>query len=755
MSNWKETLRSLADTPEDFSFQEGLVLFQRHGEEVVLRIKDIPAVGPCVVEGSLLTAGDCVPVDEFVQRDVLRLPRLAEQIQRAVQRHRQGTRLRLRFVDGPASIQRGGEGDRDWPHVFDPLRSCLLEKEGGTTHVVQLMARAGAGKTVLLEELAERLASEYMPAQYPIPLLLPVDLLGRYVGNFEDALAGSLDNAYKFPSLTFSDVLLCLRRGWLIVAMDGFDELTARVGVRDAFLRVSELLDQLDGAGTLVLSARDTFFEENRIVSGIRAYLNPTKGTFSTSVVTLRPWSRNEASDVFQALGAEEPASEAEALLEMFEGDRDIVFHPFFLTQLAALWIEGERFVGASKSRDPVWRAQYVIERFLEREARKWTDDHDQMLIPPEEHSRVLGAIAVEMWGGSAFNLRPDELRLATEIALGDSDLSQIVRESVVQRVATHGVFATRGEDRVFISDCFLEYFLAHRISWLASNQAVSELARAFAAREFSPIVSAHIVAFMGEADVVDAFGVLRKIRDVTARDHTVQTNLGALVARLGGREGSGESRFAGWVFSGVALRGARFSGARFDNCRFWMADLSAAEFRNCEFVGCEISDTSIDADTSFRGSSFSNSTFKSLDDPGSRTYYVPEEISRVLEAKGATSVSHAGGESKRLAETLPDDLLRCIDRFVRVAARATFISVDEVGGTDDACREHAHRVAKIGVRSGALRTAQRHTSGAKKELLRFAVDREAFLRGQTGDSGVREIDAFWTHLREYVRKRS
>src|SRR5207244_1754248 len=115
-----------------------------------------------------------------------------------------------------------GKAVQVWPDSAEGLRQHLNEKEAGTTRFVQLMAPAGQGKTVLLEQIALENARTYQPDEYPVPLLLPVDLLGRYVGTIDDAIAGSLNNTYTFPSLTQRDVVECIRHGWLILALDGF-----------------------------------------------------------------------------------------------------------------------------------------------------------------------------------------------------------------------------------------------------------------------------------------------------------------------------------------------------------------------------------------------------------------------------------------------------------------------------------------------------------------------------------------------------
>ena len=254
MEDWKEVLAELSDDPGDFDQSGGTAIFVRQGQEHILDVRNVPGAGISVAEGE---DGFC-PISTYIQRDVLGLPRLATQISRAL--NRAGGKRPGGFVEGPATLVTPS-GRTEWSRALSDLREYLLTAEPGSTRLVQLMAKAGQGKTVLLEHAAMQLAEQYQPEAHPIPLLLVVDLLGRYVGTIDDAIAGSLNNTYLFPGLTQRDVALCIRRRWLSLALDGFDELVARVGSRDAFLRITELLDQLRESGTRILSARESFFE--------------------------------------------------------------------------------------------------------------------------------------------------------------------------------------------------------------------------------------------------------------------------------------------------------------------------------------------------------------------------------------------------------------------------------------------------------------------------------------------------------------
>jgi hypothetical protein len=466
MNEWDEVLRQLTDNPDkDYLREGGTVWLMRQGQEHLLNLKMIPSIGTAVetpppgVEGKR----ELTPIAEYIQKVLLGLPRLAGQLIRTLDKTI-GDRP-VPFVEGPAECL-SGKAAQTWPNSVASLRQHLNEKEAGTTRFVQLMAPAGQGKTVLLEQIALENARAYQPHEYPVPLLLPVDLLGRYVGTIDDAFAGSLNNTYKFPSLTQRDVIECIRHGWLILALDGFDELVARVGARDAFLRISDLLEQLKGTGAVVVSARESFFDLYRITAAIRTYLQPKLGSYDTSVVKLLPWDRPQGVKVFRALDSPTPEADLDALSSVFEGDTDIIYQPFFLTRLAKLWRAGERFGGAGTASGGQARKSYVIETFIQRETtEKWKDRQGNPLLAAEGHNIMLAAVAEEMWRAGAFRLHLDELKLAAEVGIHQLGLPPSLVEDVKAHIPTHAVIRAADRSYAFHHDLFFYYFLGYEVA--------------------------------------------------------------------------------------------------------------------------------------------------------------------------------------------------------------------------------------------------------------------------------------------------
>ena len=743
MEELDRLLRALVDEPDDYQREGALALLVRHGQQLELRFRQVPGSGLSIVEGSP-PQERYVPIRSYIQREILRLPLLAKQIVRALDRS--WARRPARFVDGPAqesTLATVAEIEA----VAVRLRERLLVGEPDTTHIVQLMARAGQGKTALLEYLATEFARGYQPEPYPQPVLLPVDLLGRFVGTVDDAIAGTLNNTYVFPGLSQRDVALCIQERWIVLALDGFDELVARVGLRDAFLRITELLDQLRGRGSVILSARESFFELYRVTAGIRSYLEPKVGSYTTTAVKLLQWREKQGLEVFRSLGSEDPGKDLEGLLSQFDGDREIVFHPFFLTRLAAHWRKGERFDAVGVQGDVLGRMKYVIETTIQRESEeKWKSRDGSPLLSVEAHTHMLGGVAAEMWRSGAFRLDVTELTLASELGLEPLHLGDDIVQDALARVPNHAALTLREQRYSFLHNKFLDFFLGHRLANLLGVGERNEVVEILGARDLNPDLLDWVVwNWQHSARNTQALvAFLNEVRADVA-DGTVGGNLAGLCARLLRNEARlGPVEVKGQVFVGEMLAGGRYVAIRFEDCRLWHLDLSGTLFDRCVFARCRVGDILIDGATRFEATVFTDCIPTALEVRGDRVLYSPEDIGLLLEHRGAKLPAPPAVVTKAEA-TLPavrPEAVACVVRLVRLSERTCDVALE-----DAELGRLVRDIARVGVKEGVLRSVTRAARGPKKTFVRFTVDREKLLRGQAVRTGDGAIDGFWAEI--------
>lgn len=744
MERWERILRDLADDPAEYERAGGTILFTRQGKDITLTLREMPAIGIAVeTRTSASSDAEYHPISQYIQQVILDLPRLAGQISKAVAKI--SNKRPAPYVECPSEYTEEAK-PVIWTDTSLKLHRIINEPEVGTTHLIQIMAGAGQGKTILLEQVASKSCAMYKPDPHPTPLLLNIDLLGRYVGTIDDAIAGALNNTYVFPGLTQRDITLCIRNRWIVLALDGFDELVARIGARDAFSRVTELLDQLQGSGTVILSARETFFELYQITTAIRSYLKPRVGVYSTSILKLMPWQEEQGIRVFRALNSPNPDSDLSSLLSTFTEDRSLVLQPFLLTRLADLWMKGERFSDASKSVDKLWRTRYIIEKFIARESgEKWTDREEKPLLSEGEHTVLLAGVAEEMWRSGAFKLSVEELRLAGQLALESMPLKRDVIEAVLQRLPTHAALAARDQGYIsFLHDRFFSYYLGFQIVKYINEGAVDTLNAILGTRELSPAIIEWCVwlSISTETQWRNAISMFIKIMDKNPSS-IVSDNMARLLARLLNKY-EVRNYIKSITFSGDSLTNCRLSNQEFNGCEFVSIDLSGSIMLGCTLDTCVFTDLHMDDSTNFEGTQFIDCVIPMLDVSGD-TFFVPSVIEGKLKERGASFTTHK--LPQKIAPSVPrvsEGAWRCVSRMVRFSEKTWDIALEDLA---EMFKEEAFPVAKIGIQRGILREVKKETSGPKKRFVRFKVDRQLLLRGQVELTKDTAIDEFWSEL--------
>jgi len=742
MNAFDDLLRDLADDPADYDRQAGLVMLTRQGRDITLIIRDLPGVGPSVqVDGKDGSPPSFIPLAQYIQQYVFELPRLASQIIKTIDRF--AKRRPAPYIDGPADYVLGGK-TQNWIQTSSDFRRVLSEPEYGVTNLLQLMAGAGQGKTVLLEQVAREFALAYQPNPFPIPILLTVDLLGRYVGTVDDAIAGSLNNTYMFAGLTQRDIATCVKNRWMILALDGFDELVARIGARDAFVRITELLDQLRGSGTVVLSAREAFFELYQITAAIRSYLQPRVGTYSVSIVRLTPWTKVQGKLVFKEMGSSKPEEELNWLLTAFGNDTGIVLQPFLLTRLADLWKNGERFAGAQEQTGRLWRTRYIIERFIVREETKWISREGRLLLAMDGQTRLFAGIAEEMWRSGAFRLGLEELRAAASLVLESMGLSTVDVEAIVTRLPTHAALAGTDRNYAFVHERFLTYYVSVQLAAYLREGNDAALMPLLMARTLGPDVVDWVSWILRERDGAHvAIATLLSLSDENS-DQIAMDNTAALTAKSLDKC-QGKHEISHLTFSGDCFAACRVQGQKFSKCKFWQLDISGSVFQDCVFNECEFSDLHLDVHSSLGNTVFERCRFPMVGIGEDVSLFVPEAIERFLQERGARVLS-AGAPARGAVNgpSVAPEVVKCVTRLIRHSERNWDISVE-----DEAEYNHAvvSTIVKIGLEQGILRSIEKGTSGPKKTFVRFRVDRQTLLKGQHDGTGSDAVDGFWSAL--------
>lgn len=214
---------------------------------------------------------------------------------------------------------------------------------------------AGIGKTFQIEQLVAHQAARVSSGE-PTPPVLHVTSKGRRLSNLRDVLAAATQelNAAFYAK----HVPILVRRGLLVLAIDGFDELVDADGYEDSWLALRQFIAEVGGGGAMLLAARDTFVEEQELLARIersRSHVDLSIGeVHSPTEIQARQWLGTSPTW--------KPAElESDVAIDMLRKG-SYALRPFFLREL---WSAK----GWSDVVDAGPRT-YLVNRLLMREAR-------------------------------------------------------------------------------------------------------------------------------------------------------------------------------------------------------------------------------------------------------------------------------------------------------------------------------------------------------------------------------------------------
>lgn len=764
MKQFLQVLREIASLNDTFIAQKDTVVFSRAGVDWELKIKLDSELGWLVHSSNneeVLT-----PLDEYVKNDILGLDKLAVQVAKYYNRRAKG---RNPIISAP--IQQAnmlGQG-RYIESTDGVLTLCNLVKDPlpFETRMVFLMAKAGQGKTALLDKTSEILCNAYSRTSVA-PILINVDLLGRFIGTFDDAIAGTLNNTFEYPSLRQSDVVACLKENWLALALDGFDELVSRVGARDAFQKLSDLISQLNGRGTLILSARDNFFELPSIKRDIQKYLNPARGDFELSEIKLCNWRREQQlkyvyETVMKNSSVEDPIQVTDCIIDFFgDKDSDLVSSPFFFSKVCELWFSKllvQKSVGESTN-----KIHYVINSYILREAKeKWISKDGAPLIPIEYHELLLSDIAVVFWKSNSGKIPVEDLELYALVSVDELKLPVNQLDELRAKAPTHAVFSNHNGLVSFSHVQFHNYYLANAIVRAMFRLDKLELDSIVSVAELMPEVIEWIGFWVEQRNALGLnFGELIRMLSGSAgaaKDFTIQVNVAALASKLFDYAADEKVVLSNAIFVGENLECDRISSITFNECTFTSVSFDGIKFQDVEFTGCVFSGLYL-GDTDLSGVTLdSNCRVESIntdadgDHVGSAHYPIfdQSEIVRLLKEHGAKIMGDSDSNLQTMIE-LPEATKFCVHRMLKKANQHVMFSPEEID-EEEAIQVDIRKVCSIGVETGVLKPCtSRAVGGKSRTFYRFIVDREKVRDGLFVLTGDKIVDRFVKELSAKIK---
>ena len=244
---------------------------------------------------------------------------------------------------------------------LDQINALVGSEPRGSdaAEVLLIDGPAGVGKTNLVQHLALVRAAGFRTNQKA--LILHVKSRGRVLSNLQDLMAYSLQTIRS--TVTYDQVPVLARHGLIIVAIDGFDELGDPNGYELAWAQVNDLIANIRGKGTVLLSGRDTFLGRQRLFRDVQS-LRPDVDIVIG--LTLDSPSAEQAKTWLRTKNWTEVHFQAPAVSSLLE-DGSFALRPVFLT-LFAEHIKPKEMRTESES----YLTPLLVKHMIQREATKF-----------------------------------------------------------------------------------------------------------------------------------------------------------------------------------------------------------------------------------------------------------------------------------------------------------------------------------------------------------------------------------------------
>ena len=670
-------------------------------------------------------------------------------------------RMILQALEQPLSIETKAECDDSEyapsgsgvPAVS--LLEALLDRESdadAATRVIMLTGDAGAGKTHILQELVRRQADKYMRGQ-TTRLLLYVDAQGRALARLNEALATELQDLKV--GLTYHSIAVLARLEILVPVIDGFDELLGVSGYDDAFSSLASFLEQLEGKGQLLVSARSVYYEEEFL-----SRADGSNQSWKHIPVRVTDWKEDDQEKYLnewtekEGLSSEKAAALRKRIRRVFDGDnRDLASKPLFFTWVVDLLNRDPEF---SSSGDLL---RQMADDYLSRERNeKLLDRQFGHLLAEKQIERLMCELAEEMWNQDTRALDYRSVREVAEYVVMDEGLSEAAQRTVIDRMPTLA-FLSRGGDTglgtgTFEHEIFFFYFLGKTIAErlasaegdmriALSRSALPEDVAIRVARELSaegPSVQERLQKLL--ARLVEAG------RTEWRRTMQVRENAGLLVMALfrACREVEG-CAVDSVVFPGSDLAKVHLTRCAFRDVTVRRTDLRSTKFTDCTAEKMIFYEPLVHPDiTRLELKGIEVDQISGIRVTGKETNYDPSVVERVLQDCGTSFVSTASRFAPD-AEVAPV-YRELVEHLMRLCRRANPVFVDEDQLPKLFKNPAWPTVQRLLVEHKLVEKETPQTKGPERVALRRRFLPEKLMSGLNANADVDpRIRAFWRAL--------
>ena len=488
--------------------------------------------------------------------------------------------------------------------AVEALNGQIKDANSFATSVCYLTAEAGEGKTVVMGELARRTAKAYLENKQDW-IFVPIELSGRPFLRLDEVIIGTLSNVYRFRSCYIESFIELVKLGYIVLGLDGFEEMAIEGVEGDVVSSLGNLLNDLDSQGRLVFSTRTAYYRYANLEAQSKLFDSFRNKDVEFAEIKLSKWSRDQFIALMQTYGytGKEGMGVWNALKEALNEDHPILTRAVLARKLVdGLWQSGEGDEDLSVEVAKKFRgANYqdavagFIQMLLEREKTKWIskDEIARPLLTVDQHELLLREIAEELWRSNVEVVNREALLELMEL-VSDAyfKLRPVDVEQCKERVIHHA-FLSPINDRYygFCHVEFYHYYLGqHLAKEFLENAPISHIRR-FMDRKLLPRVAldecCRIIRASGKMDV-SVEKVKSCVSDVLRTSCLSQNACSLLILMHNNSEKALEVKdlyCPAQILGRVVLANARFEGCVIE-CIDWRSGAS----KNVTFINCEIS---------------------------------------------------------------------------------------------------------------------------------------------------------------------
>ena len=685
---FKRTLTAFADAPADVDVRLGKVVAQIRDELIDASIN---FDGGNDNQLRITENGQQYSARAWITNRVARLPQLADRIlastaQTADQSARSPFVVPSGMLSPDLSVGADIVDELVVPNAVEVLLDKASSPTPGATSVIYLTSDAGEGKTTIIAQAARTQAQRFKEKQVT-SLIVPVPLNGRSFLTFDDAVIAAMVNKLRFNYLYFDAFIQLVKMGVVVPAFDGYEEMLVEGSKGEAISALGNLVQSLDSAGTIVVAAREAFFEYLSFKTQAKLLDAIGDRSASFSRLALSRWSKEQFCKYGERRLVDSPESIHAVVAARLKADHPMLTRAVLVKRLFDVIEDGAD--GAELARllgsNPQDYFYTFVDAIVKREAsEKWlsrvSGDLMVPLISVGEHHQLLSQIAQEMWQSSTSSLRHDVLDLIVDIFCGQSKKNAATVRQIKERIKQHSLLASdssRGNAVAFDHEDFQNFYLGEALGSLLAAGSQSQL-HAFLSVNLIPtstIEQAIQYLIRQGADKDTAWNNIVAITASEAGFTFCKENCSGLALRLVECFVSGNEvqQLNGMFFSQGSLASRSISNVLFLKCQFQPTSLVESVFDKVEFRDCEFERLELASGLELQGSAFIHCKVDSLVlSHEEDQIFSPALIQKGLRATGARVEDAELPQPTAIQND--DERAKIFSRFLRVFLRSTYV---------------------------------------------------------------------------------